>query len=471
MKSVPNPADDTKSDQDGETTTILDRIRRKATPLDPLQAILLIILLVSIVLKIALTINFAPFGIATKSGSILNAARMLGYTGINFDLTEWTTFIGPYLASIVLRLHLPIETYFYIKAAGSMIVPILAYYLVKEISGSQTALLTMVLASVNWHWVFWTYYRTGETRQVMLGIIALYLLHRGIKDSSRNYLFSLSGTLFALAFHTKIQVVALTLPILTLLYYEREKLRRDSIPLFLLAFTTMMLILAPISQSYVYLTYLTQEQTQRDSAINPSGLIRYLYENLQRIPYEISIPTTAFIIYGLYTLVKETRSQKDLYITWLASYFILYAFISQSLQKNLGYYSQNWTIPLLILAATGMQRLLQHQKSMRNQLLVLIATLSTSVEGPLPLIRLTTRIPFIALKDNLACYRRLVAQIPPSTEQGRLFYETMSNFVPKTYIIPEDIALLTGTLLPLTVSLLTRSKLLDSKTKQPQKKT
>jgi 4-amino-4-deoxy-L-arabinose transferase-like glycosyltransferase len=348
---------------------------------------------------------------------------------------------------------------------GAIITPILAYFLVKEISGTRTAILTTILVSVNWHWTFWAYHATAEIRQIMFGIITLILLQRGIKDSSKTYFFSLSGTLFALAFHTKIQAVALTLPVLTLLYYGRENLRRDSIPLFLLAFAAMMLALAPTSASYAFLSFLTEKRTQRGLSINLPGLTKYLIENILRVPYEISIPTTLFTIYGLHQLVRGPRTQKDLYLVWFASYFTLYTFISEFLHKNIGYYSQNWMIPLLIFTATGMQRLLQNQNSTRNQILVLIAVLSTTIEGPLPFLRLTTEIPFIVLKDSLICYRRLLVQVPPPTERSRLFYETMSNFVPETYIIPEDIALLTAILFPLAISLLSRSRILQTKPK------
>jgi hypothetical protein len=402
------------------------------------------------------------------SAAIWNGARMLGYTGSDIEIVEWTTFVQAYIGSIILRLNLPIESTYYIKAAEAMIVPILAYYLVKEITGNQTALLTMVLASVNWHWTFWAYYGTAEIRQVMLGIIALILLQRGIEDCSKTYFFSLSGTFFALAFHAKIQAVALTLPILTLFYYGRERLRRDSFPLFLLAFASIMLTLMPISKSYIFLSFLTQRRIQRGLGISLSGLAKYLAENILRIPYETSMPTTAFTLYGLYQLIKEPRSQKDLYLVWFASYFTFYTFISENFQKNIGYYSQNWMIPLLIFTATGMQKLLQNKNSTRNQLLVLIAVLSTTIEGPLPFIKITTRIPFITLKDSLICYRRLLAQICPATEESRLFYELMSNFVPKIYIIPADIALLGSILFPLAVALLSKSRL--PQPKQPQRK-
>jgi hypothetical protein len=463
------PGDKNDPNQDREAATIVEKIRRQASHFHIFQGIFFTIFLAGLTLKLSLTSKFTPFGLGTdnRAGIIWNGARMLGYTGSSFGLKEYTTFVGPYLASIILRLNLPIESVFYIVATEAIIVSVLAYFLVEKISGSQTALLTMVLANVNWHWVFWAYYGTAEVRQVMLGIITLILLQRGIEDPKKTYLFSLSSTLFALAFHTKIQAVALTLPVLILFYYGRERLRRDSIPLFLLAFTTLMLALAPFSQSYAFLAHLTEERVQRAPGINLSELLKYLVENLLRIPYEISIPTTAFTIYGLHQLVKKPRSQKDLYLVWFASYFILYTLISERLHKNIGYYSQNWVIPLLIFTATGMQRLLQNQNSTRNQTLVLTAILSTTIEGPLPFIRLTTETPFIVPKDSLICYRRLLAQIRPATERSRFFYQTMSDFIPKIYIIPADIALLTAILLPIAVSLLSKSRLPHSEPETP----
>ena len=416
---------------------------------------LYILFVASLILKLILTIKLGPLGLFYGAkGGLWHAMTMVGYSG-EIGYREKTAFLRPYLASIFFRLDLPVELYMYLIVFLSVIVPVLAHRLVKYGLGEQVALLTLVLISCNWSWTFWSFYLApAETTQVMLGVLTLILLQEGIRSAKGTFIVTLSGCVLGLAFHTKIQAVAMVPVAFALLYLERKRVDRNTVLMFLFGFLSVMLFLIPVSASYSHFLDLTSLNPQRGLSITLPEFFSAIISNLLRIPYEISLFTLIFAVMGLAKLLREARSETISLLLWFGSYFLLYALISTNLKSNLGYYSLNWLVPLLVFAAVGMDELMRRYPSTLTQLLVLVAVLSTYVEGPLPFVRLEHAFPFLGLKDSTVCYQRLVTWMTKLSGKDRLFYDAMLNFTPTVRLIPADLFLAVSLLLPLSVSFL-----------------
>ena len=411
---------------------------------------LIILVLLFSTFKLFLAIEASPFGYGQCPAPIRFGAVLAGYTSQSLIRSEIEPFLVPYFASVLLRLGFPHGSILFLNVFSNIVTSVIVFLLVRDLFDRRTALIAFSLTGLNWFLTFYSYFLLiPESILTLFATTFLFFLCKKTKGYQRRRTLWFLGILVGMAILAHEGGFALIGVIISFFFL----FRKDCSKLDLLSFLITLSLTLMFLSSFRIWTNLGPPARAR--ALTNPGIAHPVFvikELLVAIPYQVSIPTLVFFLFGAFSLVRDLTKYRVLIIAWMISflgfYFMAYSLNVSSMRD---YCSINWLVPVFITAAVGMNKFIQSDRSPAATLLVFFSILSVSVEGPVPFLSLESSFPFLTFKNSLKPYIKIVSMSRPLNESNLILLRELNRHFPIISIKLVDIMFLASLVIPIII--------------------
>ena len=422
---------------------------------------LILLIIFSSFLKLLLAIDVSPFGMYQDVRMICTAAKLGGFTptpGLeNRCYEEGHMFLQAYITSILFRVGFPIESALFLNVLCNILISIFTFLLAAHIFGRRTGLIAACLTSLSWFLTFFSYYLIEETVMTLIATCTLLVLIRRSPDCRQGRSLWLVGTLFGLAILNHVSNLTLIGIIMVFCLLFRKEISRVDLLFFLIGLSLVLFSVSSLDPFVAYRHYFGVIEKSLDASVSIVHRWQFslfiIRRRLFAIPYQTSFFVCLFSLVGVSLLLKQSTKRMALLLVWGACYFGVYVLTdSLGISRMMEYYAENWLVPILIMAAVGIEEFIRRWKLPAATLFALLTILSVSVEGPGPFVAFELTFPFLTFKNSFRIYTKIVSRSHPITETAFMYYRELSSFFPTYNVLYEDLFFLAALLFPMIAS-------------------